>query len=94
MSVQTAVSRHLYSVLYHKRVSHVIMLTEEETFVFRTWYKSGFQAIHSQWRDHYDSVPPARKATYHLHQQSEHDTVFSFPRTGRSRTARSEENTV
>jgi hypothetical protein len=40
-------------------------------FFFKIWYKSGFPAVVAEWRDHFDSVLPTRKAVCTLRQRFE-----------------------
>jgi hypothetical protein len=75
--------------------SGVIWLTEKAYFCLKLFMKMVYQPLFARWSDHCDSVPPTSKAVQNLHQLfEERDTVTDSPRTGRHRTARSENNAL
>jgi hypothetical protein len=72
MHAETAVLQHFCSVLYHKCVPGVIILTkQEQIFPLKMWYKSSFPVSVARWHDYFDSGLPPCKAMCNQHQQFE-----------------------
>lgn len=57
---------------------------EERIFALKTWYKGGYSLVVDEWNNHFNTVPPSRKAVYNLRQRfNTNGSVADCRRTGR-----------